>query len=65
MRLYSKTAQNILEYTLLLAAVISIIVVVLLGSNGIKDKVGLAYNRTGDALATTTLSLTSGVYGGH
>lgn len=54
--------QSILEYTLLLAAVIGVIVYVLLGSGGIKSKIINAYNATGDALNTTTTGLTAGVF---
>lgn len=54
--------QSILEYTLLLGAVITVIVAVLLGSGGIRDKISGAYNKTGDALSNTTNDLTGGVF---
>ena len=60
-RKHSK-GQSILEYTLLLAAVIGVIVFVLLGNGGIKSKIQTAYNQTGTALTHTTNDLTAGVF---
>ncbi|MFH0791207.1 MAG: hypothetical protein V2A64_06200 [Candidatus Omnitrophota bacterium] len=57
-----RTGQSILEYTLLLGAVIAVIVAVLLGNGGIKSKVESVYTRTGTALETTTNDLTTGVF---
>ncbi len=57
-----RKAQSILEYTLLLGAVIAVIVTVLLSSGGIKGKIQDAYNKTGEALNKTTSDLTHGVF---
>lgn len=62
MKRLDKNGQSILEYTLLLGAVIAVIVFVLLGSGGIKDKIGNVYNRTGDAVNNTTTNLNTGVF---
>ncbi len=59
-----RKGQSILEYTLLLGAVIAVVVAVLLGSGGIKDKISSAYNKTGEALEQTTDDLTAGVFNG-
>ena len=58
------SGQSILEYTLVLGAVIAVIVAVLLGRGGIKDKVQASYERTGDAITQTTNDLSSGVFSG-
>lgn len=62
MKTNHRRGQSILEYTLILGAVIGVVVVVLLSPNGIKDKVSGAYNRTGEALANTTADLTGGIF---
>jgi Flp pilus assembly pilin Flp len=62
MRRDFKKAQSIVEYTLLLGAVIAVIVVVLLSQGGIKTKVEEAYNATGQALNRTVANLTFGVF---
>ncbi len=62
MKRLDKSGQSILEYTLLLGAVIAVIVFVLLGNNGIKSKVESVYNKTGDALNNTANDLTTGVF---
>ena len=54
--------QSILEYTLVLGAVIAVVVAVLFGSGGIKDKVQSAYTKTGTAVEKTSDDLTSGVF---
>lgn len=59
-----KSGQSILEYTLVLGAVIAVVVFVLLGPTGIKQKVQDTYTRTGDAITHTTADLTSGVFTG-
>ena len=63
MRTKARKGQSILEYTLLLGAIIAVLVVVLLGNGGIKGKVTTAYNHTGDALANTTNKMSFGVFG--
>lgn len=57
-----KSGQSILEYTLVLGAVIAVIVFVLLGEGGIKQKVQDAYTTSGDAISNTTKDLTAGVF---
>jgi len=64
MRKYCKKGQSILEYTLILGAVIAVLVFVLLRPGGIKEKIGNAYEKTGDALEDTTNDLTGSVFGG-
>jgi Flp pilus assembly pilin Flp len=54
--------QSILEYTLVLGAVIAVVVYVLLGQGGIKNKVQSAYEKSGDAITKTANDLTSGVF---
>jgi Flp pilus assembly pilin Flp len=58
-----KKGQSILEYTLVLGAVIAVIVAVLLGTGGIKDKIQTAYTTSGTALKNTTDSLNGKVFG--
>lgn len=64
MRKDLRTGQSILEYTLLLGAIIAVLVAVLLGNGGIKSKVENAYKKTGTALETTTNDLTAGIFSG-
>lgn len=59
-----RKAQSILEYTLLLGAVVAVIVSVLLGSGGIKSKVEDAYETSGDAIENVTGQLNQGIFGG-
>lgn len=59
-----RKGQSILEYTLVLGAVIAVVVFVLLGQGGIKQKVQEAYTKSGDAITQTTNDLTSGVFTG-
>jgi len=61
MRKFNK-GQSILEYTLVLGAVIAVIIAVLFGQNGIKDKIQGAYEKTGDALEDTTDDLSGGIF---
>ena len=58
-----RKAQSILEYTLLLGAIIAVIVSVLLGSNGIQGKTTSVYNAAGGAIETITNKMTNGVFG--
>ena len=62
MRARYRNGQSILEYTLVLGAVIAVIVFVLLGEGGIKQKVQDAYTASGDAISNTTKDLTAGVF---
>ena len=64
MRIRYESGQSILEYTLVLGAVIAVIVFVLLGQGGIKDKVESTYTKTGDAITKTADDLTAGVFTG-
>ena len=59
----NRKGQSILEYTLILGAVIAVIVAVLLGNNGISDNIEGAYNKAGDAIATQVDNLDHGVFG--
>jgi Flp pilus assembly pilin Flp len=60
-----KRGQSILEYTLVLGAVIAVVVFVLFKKDtGIKDKVQDAYERAGEAIGSTTTDLTAGVFQG-
>jgi len=62
MRKEFKKGQSILEYTLLLGVVISVIVAVLLSNGGIKANIQASYDKTGQALTQTTNDLTAGVF---
>ncbi len=62
MRRDFKKGQSILEYTLLLGAVITVIVVALFG--GVKGKIQGAYDKAGDAIQSTTDDLTAGIFKG-
>lgn len=62
MKTYSKKAQSILEYTLLLGAIIAIIVAVLLSEGGIKSKVRSTYDTFGNTVSNATSDLTTGVF---
>lgn len=58
-----RKGQSILEYTLLLGAVIGVIVFALLNSGGIKDKVQGTYTNAGDALESVNDNMTTGIFG--
>jgi len=59
-----RRGQSILEYTLILGAIIAVLVFILLRPSGIKDKVGNAYEKTSNAVGDTTDDLTGhGVFG--
>ncbi len=57
-----KKGQSMLEYALLLAAVIAIVIAVLIGKGGIQEKVKGSYTKIGNALETTTANLTNTVF---
>ncbi|MFA5157452.1 MAG: hypothetical protein WC532_08760 [Candidatus Omnitrophota bacterium] len=57
-----KRGQSILEYALLLGAIIAVIVAALLGRGGIQSKVRNSYDTFGDAIESTTTDLTSSVF---
>jgi uncharacterized protein (UPF0333 family) len=50
MFLCNRKAQGLLEYTLLLGAIIAIVIVVLMGTNGIGFKTKDTYQRAGKAM---------------
>ena len=54
--------QSILEYTLILGAVIAVLAAALLNSGGIKDKIGTSYDKVGNALENAVDDLTSGMF---
>lgn len=62
MRHCLKKGQSILEYTLLLGAIIAVIIAVLLGNNGIKSKVQNTYGNFGNAIERTNNDLTTGIF---
>ena len=62
MKYRSRTGQSILEYTLILGAVISVVVWAIFGAGGVKTNVENAYKATGTALETTTGDLQGGVF---
>ncbi|MFA5286831.1 MAG: hypothetical protein WC394_00985 [Candidatus Omnitrophota bacterium] len=62
MEIRYESGQSILEYTLVLGAVIAVIVFVLLGQGGVKEKVQSAYEKSGSAIENTTKDLTAGVF---
>jgi Flp pilus assembly pilin Flp len=64
MRMRNNTGQSILEYTLVLGAVIAVVVYVLLGSGGIKEKVQSAYTKTGNTVSATSTDASIGVFSG-
>ncbi len=60
-----ESGQSILEYTLVLGAVIAVIVFVLLNpSTGIKKKVQDTYVQAGDAITQTANGMNTGVFTG-
>lgn len=59
-----ESGQSILEYTLLLGAIIAIIVTVLLGTGGIKEKMQTAYEKAGTAIENTANDLDEGIFEG-
>ncbi len=65
MRKDCRKGQSILEYTLLLGAIIAVLIAVLLGTggnSGVKGKVQDTYNTVGDSLTKTTTDLSLGVF---
>jgi|GEM_PF-707308 len=78
MKKSSTSGQSILEYTLLLGVVITVIVLVLLGpvtgiginpggppihTGGVKGAVQKAYTRANQAINNTTANLKGGIFG--
>lgn len=58
-----RKGQSILEYTLLLGAIIAVLVAVLMGRGGIKEKVTGVYDKTGKAIGKVTNNMDTGVFG--
>lgn len=66
MRGIYRKGQSILEYTLLLGAIIAVIVAVLLGGrSSIKAKVGDTYTGFANTIDKTKSDLTIGVFSGN
>jgi len=60
-----KKAQGLLEYTLLLGAIVAIVIVVLMGQGGLASKVKTTYNTVGSTTTNTVDSASSyGVFNG-
>ena len=59
--LIRKKSQGILEYTIMLGAVVAIIVVVMLKKNGIGTHVKDSYDKMGTSLSTTVNDLTTSI----
>lgn len=57
-----RKAQNVLEYTLFLAAIIAVIMLVLFGSGGFQGRFRDAYTRVGDATNNTAQNLNFGIF---
>ena len=51
-----RKAQGLLEYTLLLGAIVAIVLVVLMGQGGVASKVKGTYNTVGDTMQNTANS---------
>jgi len=64
MLLRFKKSQGILEYTLLLGAIIAVVVVVLMKQGGIVSHVKDTYTKAGNAVNATTTNATFGVFDG-
>jgi len=64
MRGIKRKGQSVLEYTLLLAVIIGIIVAVLFGTGGVNTKIQATYDKSGSALEKTTADLNQGVFTG-
>lgn len=59
-----KKAQSLIEYTVLLAAVIALIALVLYQpTSGIQARLNTTYNRMGEAIENVTNALTTQVFG--
>lgn len=59
-----RKGQSILEYTLLLGAVIAAIVTALLTKDtGIKDKVQATYDKAGTTIGNVTTAMDKGIFG--
>ena len=61
MLLQRKKSQGILEYTILLAAIVSALVVVVTKQGGLGTKVSSSYDKMGSAIETTTNDFTKSI----
>ena len=59
--LIKSRAQGILEYTIMLAAIVAIIIVVMMRDGGIAGKVKNSYDSMGTAMENTVDNLTESV----
>ena len=57
MRKDCRKGQSILEYTLLLGAIIAVLIAVLLNEGGVRNKVQATYTKAGESLTNTINSL--------
>lgn len=58
-----KRGQSILEYTLVLGAVIAVIILVMFRSGGIKANVGAVYDKAATAIGNAGTNMSTGVFG--
>ena len=66
MFLRNRKAQGLLEYTLLLGAIVAIVVVVLMGQGGIGGKTKATYMKSGNAMTNVMNASNSfGVFNGQ
>jgi Flp pilus assembly pilin Flp len=66
MFLRNRKAQGLLEYTLLLGAIVAIVVVVLMGQGGIGGKTKDTYTKSGNAMTNVMNASNSfGVFNGQ
>ena len=59
MTIIKRKTQGILEYTIMLAAIVAIIVVVMMGQGGIGSKVKSSYNAMGTVMENTVDDITA------
>lgn len=57
-----RKAQSLLEYTLLFAAIVAVIVAVLFGQNGMGSRVQRSYNSVGAQMETSVTNLSGGLF---
>lgn len=57
-----KKGQSLLEYTLLLAMVIALILFVLFSGSGIEPKMKATYNKVGTAIDNVNTTISEGIF---
>jgi Flp pilus assembly pilin Flp len=62
MKRAATSGQSVLEYTLLVGAIIAVLVTVLLKQGGMVTHVGTAYNQTGIAFSKAVSDLTTNAF---